>query len=195
MNKLRIQLRDYKPDDTEKIVEWIADTEITQWFTFADRSLSREDIEVFVSKQISNTSHKPIFKNFVLFDTFELKKIYIGSVGLKNIDYKKNQAEVTIVISDKKYLGKGLGQEALQLICEYGFSQLSLEKIEIHCIAENVRAIRAYEKFGFSHEKRRQRAILKHGSYYDEIIMCLSKDTFDNNAYSQEISSQTNSII
>lgn len=183
MNKLefplRTGLREYEKRDVEFIEKWMRDDGIRQWFTFASRPLAHEQIVQFVEDQINNkTQPKPTYKNFVIYSLNDAQKEYFGSVGLKNIDYQTAQAEITIVIADKSDLGKGYGQEALELICEYGFSILYLKMINIHCFAHNLRAINAYRKFGFSNEGLVHNNIKTESGNFDEIVMALDAEDY-----------------
>lgn len=74
----------------------------------------------------------------------------IGFVCLKGVSETNPKAEIDIAIMDKEYRGAGYGSEALELIAEYGFEQLGLKTIGLAVFPSNVKAIRAYEKAGFS---------------------------------------------
>lgn len=53
------------------------------------------------------------------------------------------------LIGEKSEWSKGLGQDALRLLLDYGFNILNLNSIELIVHEDNVRAIRCYEKLGF----------------------------------------------
>ena len=50
------------------------------------------------------------------------------------------------------YWGKGIMQEALMPVIEFGFKQMRLEKIEATVVQENVRTIRLLRKLNFESE-------------------------------------------
>jgi RimJ/RimL family protein N-acetyltransferase len=165
----RIALRDYRPDDLDAIFAWVNDPAIKDNFRFTAKPLTREDMQKFLDKQIHQQDSS--YKHFVLYDISNENQNYIGSVGLKNIDIVNQNAELTIVISDSGYRGKGYGQEALKLICDYGFTTLHLHKLYLTCVSHNIGAIKSYEKFGFIHEGLRKEQIFQNGQFYDEVLM------------------------
>ena len=54
-----------------------------------------------------------------------------------------------IAIQDKTQWNKGLGEDAVKLVLEYGFDDLELNRIELTTDEANVRGRRCYEKCGF----------------------------------------------
>jgi RimJ/RimL family protein N-acetyltransferase len=61
---------------------------------------------------------------------------------------------------------------------KYGFNTLNLNRIFLHVFETNPRAIRAYEKAGFSHEGRKRQAEFKNGTYVDILMMSVLKDEY-----------------
>ncbi len=74
----------------------------------------------------------------------------IGNCGFVDIDNARHEATLRITIGNPDYLGKGLGTEAVSLLTHYGFESMSLKKIFLKVLSTNTRAIRSYEKVGFS---------------------------------------------
>ena len=175
---LRISLRNFREDDLDPIKSWINNPLIKYNFRFTLHIKSDDDLRKFISTQIERKNSDD-FINYVIFDKKNLRKKYIGSVGLKNINLFDKNAELTIVIGDTNYHGKGFGQEALYLICKYGFDKLELHKIYLGVIEHNKNAIRAYEKFGFVHEGVRKEQIFQKNKYFDEIFMGMNRNQFN----------------
>ncbi len=71
----------------------------------------------------------------------------IGVVGLKNI--AKKEGEYWGYIGEQDLWGKGLGKELQQFIVSTA-SEMGLKKLFLIVGKKNVRAIKSYEKFGFS---------------------------------------------
>lgn len=74
----------------------------------------------------------------------------IGNGGFVDRDPAAKTATFRITIGNTKFLGKGLGTEAASLLLKYGFQQLGLERIRLEVLTTNLRAIRSYEKAGFT---------------------------------------------
>jgi RimJ/RimL family protein N-acetyltransferase len=74
---------------------------------------------------------------------------HVGNVWLWDIDCRHQKAELRIVIGDRAHLGRGVGTEAISLLCDYAFTRLKLHKVYAYVLAINPRALRAFEKAGF----------------------------------------------
>jgi RimJ/RimL family protein N-acetyltransferase len=82
------------------------------------------------------------------------------------------------MIGDKTYWNRGYGTEAVRLVAKHGFNTLNLNRIFLHVFENNPRAIRAYEKAGFSHEGRKRQAEFKDGKYIDVLVMSMLRNEF-----------------
>ncbi len=68
--------------------------------------------------------------------------------------------------------GSGLGSLMLEELIRWAETVPSLEKIELHVHANNVGAIKLYQRYGFDIEGRRKAAFkYDDGTYMDDIIM------------------------
>jgi RimJ/RimL family protein N-acetyltransferase len=70
------------------------------------------------------------------------------------------------MIGEKDQRGRGYGTDALNALCDFGFGQLRLERIELDVYADNRPAQRSYEKAGFQVE-----GVLRHGHFADGHFM------------------------
>ncbi len=66
----------------------------------------------------------------------------IGTAGLHDIQERTGKAEFGIAIGETDEWGKGYGTDALNAICDFGFGELRLERIELRVYAENERGRR-----------------------------------------------------
>jgi RimJ/RimL family protein N-acetyltransferase len=97
----------------------------------------------------------------------------VGNCGFHEIDWRNRSAEVGIFIGDKAYWNKGIGTQVMRLLVGYGFDTLNLHRIWLQVYANNLRAIRSYEKTGFVHEGRKREAEIKQGQYIDLLLMSI----------------------
>lgn len=95
----------------------------------------------------------------------------IGSVYLRDIDYKNKKAEFGIFIGEEEKRGNGYGRESATLICEYAFTQLGIHKIMLRVFADNKRAVDSYLAVGFEKEALLKDEILQNGGYRNIILM------------------------
>jgi diamine N-acetyltransferase len=102
----------------------------------------------------------------------------IGGTGFFNLDRRNRSAELGIMIGDKSYWNLGFGTEAVRLLVRHGFNTLNLNRIYLRVLENNSRAIRAYEKAGFTHEGCQRQAEYKDGKHLDLLVMSILKDEF-----------------
>ena len=77
---------------------------------------------------------------------------HVGNVWLWEMDFRHRKAELRIVIGESDARGKGIGPEAIGLVCLHAFQRLNLHKIYAYVLATNPGARRAFEKTGFEIE-------------------------------------------
>lgn len=87
----------------------------------------------------------------------------IGSVSYAINDSKIKHAELDIWISNKKYIGLGLGTEAINLVMNYVINNYEIRTFIIRPWSKNINAIKAYKKCGF-----REIEDFKPEDYYNE---------------------------
>lgn len=102
---------------------------------------------------------------------------HVGNCGLKNIDARSRKAELWIYLG-KQFAEKGYGVEAINLLLEYGFNSLNLNRIYLYCIDYNERAINAFKKCNFLIEGKFVEDIYISGKYRDTIRMAILKNNF-----------------
>ncbi len=96
---------------------------------------------------------------------------HVGNIGLHEINQLYRRAELGIVIGETGFWGRGIGGEACRLICDHGFARLNLHKVYLRTEAENVGAIRAFERAGFAREAVLRDEIYRDGAYRDSAYM------------------------
>ncbi len=102
----------------------------------------------------------------------------IGWCGLENIESQHGQAEVFLLIGEADYWGKGLGCEILSALLGFGFNELNLHRVYAYMLEPNKRALRCFEKCGFTHEGIAREAIFRHGEYLNMIWMSMLRREF-----------------
>ena len=100
----------------------------------------------------------------------------IGTVGLHAIDMVEGTASFGIAIGEAEYWNRGLGTDATRAICDFGFGELRLDRIELQVYAGNDRGRRVYEKAGFVLEGTLRSAHYHHGARVDVHVMGLLRE-------------------
>ena len=166
-----IYLRPAEREDLPRFVRWFADAETTRHLMArAPFSLPMEEqwFEQMVAEQGKTTYH------FVICRLANDEPI--GTAGLHDLDFVNGKAEFGISIGEKGEWNKGYGTDALNAICDFGFGELRLERIELQVYAPNARAQRSYEKAGFVPEGTLRHRHFAEGRHEDVLIMGLLRD-------------------
>jgi RimJ/RimL family protein N-acetyltransferase len=74
---------------------------------------------------------------------------FLGEVVLNELDTQAATMNLRIALLST-ILGRGIGTQSVKLVVDYGFQVLGLSRITLDVWSENQRAIRVYEKVGFS---------------------------------------------
>lgn len=112
---------------------------------------------------------------------------YIGNARLKILNNISRRADVSIGIFNPNYRDKKLGTESLELLINFGFSQLNLLSMELKVFANNKRAITCYEKLGFKKIGYRRRADFVEGEFLDDLMMDLLVEEWKNTRKTDEV--------
>lgn len=161
----RINLRPLRKNDSHLLYEWIADRDLVR-FNSSYFPVSESDHEVWIEKMMRKHS------DLVIFVVEEKKeKKAIGTCQLFNINWVHRNAELQIRIGEKENEGKSYGSEAVRLICEFGFEDLSLHRIFLQVLADNDKEIKLYQECGFILEGTQQEAAFVDGQWKDVVFM------------------------
>ena len=95
----------------------------------------------------------------------------VGSVYLRDIDMTHRKAEYGIFIGEEDARGKGYGSSAARLMIQYAFEEMDLHRLFLRVYAENIQAIRSYEKAGFVKEAHLRDDVCIQGKYHDIVLM------------------------
>jgi len=158
----RIMLREYRESDLIHIRKWVNEHEIVKYlsniFLYPQ---SEEQTRDFLDRAMSKE-----WKGFVIAE--KETGDYIGQIDFVELDLINGVGEVGIVIGDLELTSQGIGTEALNIILEFGFNNLRLNRIELVCWSFNKRGQKAYEKVGFVKEGIRRQKLYRKGKYHDE---------------------------
>lgn len=163
-----VRLRPYGTrDNIQEILDLINDPDTLHFMRpTAPFPFSVKDEEQFLS-QISFTN---LNYNFAI-ETLE-DNTYVGGCGVNAMDLVNGVATVGIWVA-KPYWNKGYGTDAMKTLVRYLFDSVPVRKIKLNVFSFNPRAIRSYEKCGFTVEAVLKEEIFRGGTYHDDIVMSL----------------------
>jgi len=160
----RVYLSPARVEDADLYITWLNDPEVTNFLGASHNTLTflneKKMLEEILSKK------DPFF---AIIDKQSDK--LIGNVGLFNIDRLSQKSEIGIFIGNKDFRNKGIGQEVMTLMVDYGFNILNLHSIYLNTYSFNERAIAAYKKIGFKEVGRLRESYQVGRKYFDTVIM------------------------
>ena len=171
----RVYLRPLERDDLNATyLGWLNDPEVTRYLETGVFPSTIQDLENFYSRVTSSSGD-------VILAVIDRKtNKHIGNVKLGPINWVDRRALFGILIGEKKFWGKGLGEEATRLTVEYGFERLNLNRIGLAVFEEHKGAVRCYEKVGFKVEGRFREEMFREGKYKDRLWMGLLRSVYDS---------------
>lgn len=168
----KIVLREYRKDDLDNLLKIMNEEEYKKnVVTRIPYPITYSDVEEDF-KKISG--HKDYY-DFAIESIHE--RIYIGECGIKSVDWKNRRTEIYIFLG-KDHIGKGYGTDAMNVLLNFIFNEMNLNKVKLTVLSINTRAIKCYKKCGFKIEGTLRNELYKEGSYRDLVIMGLLKDEF-----------------
>jgi len=170
MQSEHVRLRPLRHSDSPFLYEWITDRELVA-LNSTFHPVSEADHEAWVASMMVKRG------DLVMFVIEErVTAAAIGTCQLLNINWRHRSAELQIRIGNTMCRGRGLGTEAVRLLCEFGFADLNLHRIYLHVFETNARAIAAYEKAGFAREGLLRQAAHIEGRWVDIVPMGLIRE-------------------
>ncbi|HMK03890.1 MAG TPA: GNAT family N-acetyltransferase [Ferruginibacter sp.] len=167
----RLVLRQLKPEDADRIFVLRSDENVNRYL---DRqpALTIEDAIAFIQK--INTA---VNNNASLYWAISAKDdpALIGTICIFNTDLEKGTAEIGYEMLPA-FHGKGLMQEALATIIEYGFEVAGFNIIEAVPRADNERSVSLLKKNKFTRDSEAEKKFSEEDRAANLIIYSLRKD-------------------
>jgi diamine N-acetyltransferase len=165
-----VTLREIEETDLDTIVKWRNDPDTIRYlFSYLPLNMHRQ-AKWFESYNADRTSQL-----FMIEDAADHCRI--GTCGFTSIDYRNQRAELSIIIGEKNYLGRGYASEATRLLIDYGFLTLNLRKIYLQVLETNAAAIKLYRRLGFEVEGTLKEHYFQDGTFVNVILMSKFRQT------------------
>jgi RimJ/RimL family protein N-acetyltransferase len=160
-------LRPLNGADVEIICQWEAGQHITTAaFEHTSRRLTVS--EEYMSRVNARTTR--------MFAIEAEDGVLIGDIGLVEINWRRSEAELMVRIGHPRYLGKGYGHDAISSLLDYMFSTTRLNRIYLRVLADNLRAVKCFEKCGFRKNWVMTRQIAKERNPKKLFLMAIERD-------------------
>jgi diamine N-acetyltransferase len=97
----------------------------------------------------------------------------IGTAGLESVQAVNGNAELGIAIGDRGCWDQGLGTETVEVLLDFAFGELRLERVYLYVMHFNERGRHVYERVGFRLEGTLREAFYRHGRRHDVDLMAI----------------------
>lgn len=160
-----IYLRAIEPKDLEFLYELENDTAI--W----EISGTTSPYSKHVLKLYLDNAHRDIYdvKQLRLCICQADDKV-VGLIDLFDFDPKNHRAGVGIIVLNSADRNKGIGTEAISLLCDYSFSTLQLKQLYANILEDNLSSIHLFEKIGFELVGSKKDWIYSNDVYKNELL-------------------------
>ncbi len=160
-------------DSLSEYLKWVNDIEIMRFTESRGANYTAEKLKEYV---ISMTNDHNILFGIFLKDSNK----HIGNIKLGNINPIHKNADIGIIIGEKKLWGKGYASEAIENLSEYAFKELNLKKVKAGMYANNTGSLKAFKKAGFKECGRMKDDAFFEGDFVDGILVEMVNEGYTN---------------
>ena len=149
----KVVLREKRVDDAPEDYAWRVDEELARLDATRPLRMSYDDFQRYSQEEMGYPS--PRSKRLAI-DTYD--GTHIGNVMYYDIDLRRKEAELGIMIGDREYWGKGYGTDAVNSLIEHIFTTTQITRLYLHTLEWNDRARKSFTKSGFKEVKNVRRS-------------------------------------
>ena len=167
----RLLLRQFVDNDLENVFKGLSHPEIIKYYgvSFQTLEATKEQMTFFADLYKNETG---IWWAVCSADY----NTFYGAGGLNSLNKEHKKAEIGFWLISE-FWGKGIMKEAMPLICNYGFNNLELHRIEGFVESENTNCKNAMAKLDFQHEGTMKECEIKNGGFISLDIYAKVKTT------------------
>lgn len=172
LSGLHINLRALEPEDLEFLFK-IENNE-----SFWEISHTQAPFSKFLLKQYLENAHLDIYqaKQLRLIIEDNTTKKSVGMIDIFDFNPQHQRAGVGILVHPN-YQQNGFASEALKLLIQYSFAYLNLHQLYANITSDNEKSISLFKKHQFKQIGVKKDWIFSNGSFKDEILFQLIKNT------------------
>jgi RimJ/RimL family protein N-acetyltransferase len=167
MNGINVEIRTAEPKDADGIFDVMKSVMKEKVFTLHETDEYRETAKTIVQK-IKKFRNAP--GKIIISALFGNRIIGYATFNNRDLRKIKHTGYLTIFIK-KKLRGKGLGEELMKILIQWGIANKLIRKMTLAVFSNNKNAIALYEKIGFKIEGICSKDVKINGRYYDSVLM------------------------
>jgi len=169
----RLSLRPMHVIDTEDMFDYARRAEVTKyllWSPHPSVSYTKDYLKYIQSRYALGD-----FYDWAVIDR-ESRRM-IGTCGFTKIDTVNNSAEIGYVLNPD-FWGRGIAAEAAMRVLEFGFCELSLQRIEARFMQGNEASLGVMKRLGMTFEGYHKDAVYAKGEYRTVGYCAITRDEF-----------------
>jgi RimJ/RimL family protein N-acetyltransferase len=140
-NNSKIRLRAKRLSDARNDYEWQRDSELARLDATTPISCSFQE---YLTDYTDEILYPSPYRHPFSVETHDGK--HIGNCVYYNVDERKSEAELGIMIGDREYWNKGYGTDAVSALIDHIFQRTALNRIYLKTLVSNTRAHRCFRK-------------------------------------------------
>ncbi|HYO87189.1 MAG TPA: GNAT family protein [Candidatus Limnocylindrales bacterium] len=161
----RVRLTAVRPEDVATVTRWYEDSDFTrQYDASASYPRSANRFQKILTEV--NESDTAFMFAIRLHHTDDL----IGVIDLDYVLWSSGVTWLAIGIGEAAYRGQGYGGEALELALRFAFHEINMHRVQLTVFSTNERAIRLYERLGFTREGVLREFLHRDGQRFDTYV-------------------------
>ena len=164
----KVVIRDKRIEDASDDYGWRTDEELARLDATRPITMSYDAFLRYSKEELlySSPSSKPLS-----IDTLDGR--HIGNCMYYDIDRKRGQAELGIMIGDRDFWSKGYGTDSVNILLRHIFTSTALDRVYLHTLEWNERARTSFAKSGFRAVKNVRRSGL------DFVLMEINREEWE----------------
>ena len=149
----KVILREKRIEDAPEDYAWRVDEELARLDATRPLRMSYADFQRFSQEEMGYPS--PRSKRLAI-DTHD--GTHIGNIMYYDIDLRRKESELGIMIGDRDYWGKGYGTDSVDSLLGHIFVHTEITRVYLHTLDWNERARKSFAKSGFKEVKKVRRS-------------------------------------
>ncbi len=158
----KVRLRALESTDIERMQRWVNELDGLVSSLTIPHLRNRKELEKSIDQRENGSQYMAI-------ETTDGRNI--GLLQIHGIDWVHRHAEVTLMIGEPDYRGRGFEEDALRVAAGYAFRVLNMQRLGASLVGENERLKKVYETAGFKVEGRRDDFYWAGDRYLDQVLL------------------------
>lgn len=141
----KVLLREKRISDAMNDYSWSTDKELSELDAASPMKLTFQQALLLYEEEMHYPSN---WRQRFAIDTLEGE--HIGNCMYYDVNESRGEAELGIMIGDRRYWGNGYGTDAVKTLLRHIFATTRLKRVSLHTLDWNIRAQKSFTKAGFS---------------------------------------------